>query len=561
MSPASPSFNPPSFRVWLLAGAPLALLSLWLVAHFGVEVPYWDEWDTPGNFFERRLEGIGNWRDWFFQHGDSRKAVPRLLFLAQALTTGWTVKPWMYLSWAIAAGIFLLLRREVAGPRWQQAAFGLAAAALLFSPAQAENQLWGIQFIVWVPPLAIVLGLRVPELVADLRGQCALCASLALVATFTFANGLLVWLLICPLWPRLVARNVDRQTLASFAAYAVAGSATIWWYFQGLVRPDGHPEALSALGAPRELAAFFVAWLGAPLTYRRELLAPLGASQALGVILALAAVMVLGTSLFRLSRLSRAERLWLTLLAYALISGMLTSLGRLGFGIENATPSRYVTFALWGTLGVLGFLLQRAPAVARPVLGAVLALALPVWVGGVGLMQKHRDQREQDRLTLDLLEFAPESPGFARMHPDPAKLVRRARLFRRVHWMRTPAVESWLPEALISPPPADAGWFSWETRPGDRTRFSGWAMRPATKTPADFVVVVARSPAGVARVLAAVRPSVARPDVAKELRSDDLLLSGFAAEIPTPRMDGEEKIEALAVDAAGRRVFPLRRHE
>ena len=66
-----------------------AILALGLILYFAVDVPYWDEWDTPLHMYMRIIQGDLDFFDHLFrQHNESRDAFPRLIFLA----VGFTIK-------------------------------------------------------------------------------------------------------------------------------------------------------------------------------------------------------------------------------------------------------------------------------------------------------------------------------------------------------------------------------------------------------------------------------------------------------------------------------------
>ena len=48
---------------------------------------------------------------------------------------------------------------------------------------------------------------------------------------------------------------------------------------------------------------------------------------------------------------------WFTLLVYSLASAVVTTSGRMGFGVEQAMESRYTTFSLYGIIGLVGLVM------------------------------------------------------------------------------------------------------------------------------------------------------------------------------------------------------------
>ena len=72
----------------LLAIFPALVLG-WLVWRYGVNLPVWDEWNVPGVAIVQSVTEQITWEDWIYQHNESRKLFPRLLFVLLArLPTG-----------------------------------------------------------------------------------------------------------------------------------------------------------------------------------------------------------------------------------------------------------------------------------------------------------------------------------------------------------------------------------------------------------------------------------------------------------------------------------------
>ncbi|MCL2924244.1 MAG: hypothetical protein MGF17_06345, partial [Trichodesmium sp. MAG_R04] len=68
-----------------------ALLLLWFLGNFSVNVPYWDQWRlTP--IFERVAEGNATFFDFFTVHGHHRILIPKLIITALAFATKWNTQ-------------------------------------------------------------------------------------------------------------------------------------------------------------------------------------------------------------------------------------------------------------------------------------------------------------------------------------------------------------------------------------------------------------------------------------------------------------------------------------
>jgi len=125
------------------------LLLAWLVWRFGVDVPFLDEWSLAYDI-ERFLDGAWTSSEVLRAHNGHRIAIPRLVLVPLATATGWNVRVELALNIAVGVAIFALVAcatRDLArtvSPTGR-AAFVLLASLLVFSLAQFENWLWGIQ--------------------------------------------------------------------------------------------------------------------------------------------------------------------------------------------------------------------------------------------------------------------------------------------------------------------------------------------------------------------------------------------------------------------------------
>ena len=72
------------FLIILLAIIPTVVLG-WLVWKYSVNVPFMDEWDTPGRAFILSSQGQLTFEHLISQHNESRKFFPRLFFFGNSL--------------------------------------------------------------------------------------------------------------------------------------------------------------------------------------------------------------------------------------------------------------------------------------------------------------------------------------------------------------------------------------------------------------------------------------------------------------------------------------------
>ena len=292
------------------------------------------------------------------QHNEHRIVIPKIFVAVDLLLFRATQK---FLLTSILATQFLLLTvlswsmRVLGG--WRRALWrtGVGIAAFcLFWPTQWENLVIGfsicfilLEFFATVSFVELMVYWKHCERQpGDPRAWVHLLLSMlaALGATYSLANGSL-------LWPLLVAGalllRLPRAAVFSLLATGIVSTAL---YLHNYQRPMGHGNPASSIQSPLEILRYVATYFGSPWV-RHDV--PL----ATGIgILGLAAAFF---ALFHFRTYFRTGRpfpvLLVLILAFCLGTALITSLGRLNFGIRQAFASRYHTFALlfWCCLGLL----------------------------------------------------------------------------------------------------------------------------------------------------------------------------------------------------------------
>jgi hypothetical protein len=118
---------------------------------------------------------------------------------------------------------------------------------LLFSPRQYENFLYAIMGEVFTPACALVFALLVNLSNLSLKWKALVNGALAFIGTYTFANGMLLWVLAFPLE---ITPTVQPTRARIFwrMVYALIGAASVACYFLTYRHP---PLAAVRLAARR----------------------------------------------------------------------------------------------------------------------------------------------------------------------------------------------------------------------------------------------------------------------------------------------------------------------
>ncbi len=350
---------------------------------YRVDVPFMDQWNFVsilGKFYQGTL----SIRDLWLQHNEHRLVFPQIVMLLLAEVSRWNISYELAFSLFLAVGILSILVWQIRNTetrlqvrlRWLLP----IVSVMVFSLAQGENWLWGFELQVFMNVLAVVAGL---VLLGQPAHRWAFFGAilLGIIATYSFANGVLYWFL--GLFTLLLLAIDDRRLRTSrLVLWAATAILTIGSYMYDYHTPGQHPSLLVALQQPLLYLQYVLVYLGIPVT--------VGSSQCVAYGLAcdqVAAVAVAagvsGLVLFGLIIAWLARRIPPTVLApyigiglYGVLSAFLTGIGRVGFGIDQAMASRYVTISslMWIALVSMLFIGMTTRGADRPYAGYALTV-------------------------------------------------------------------------------------------------------------------------------------------------------------------------------------------
>ena len=336
--------------------------------HFAVNVPYWDQWELP-LVLEKSYNGTLAFSDFYHQHNEHRIVFPLLIMVGMARLTHWNVFWELALNMALALGIFGVFARQIRGTaralKMPSLYWTIATASLIvFSLRQYENWLWGWQLQVFLNVLA-AMGAIAALSGPFCWGRFALAAMLGIVGTYSFANGGLVWplgalvLLVCA-----EGRAGRRNAMLAWGAVAALTLGSYFWNYE---KPAEHPPLSLLLAYPLQYLIYVCKYLGnIAVPYQAN-----GPSDAGDIAMAMGAVGVVafGAAIWLLLKRKVADlRTLMPYIGfglYSICSALVTGVGRLGLGTEQALSSRYGTIGapLWVSVVVLLWLLIKgAPA-------------------------------------------------------------------------------------------------------------------------------------------------------------------------------------------------------
>ncbi len=373
----------------ILALLPLVYLAV-LLWRCHVDIPFGDEWELVP-----RLEKVHNgtftlWDIWE-QHNEHRPMFSVAFLMLMAAATHWNTAVEIAANVIVAAFVMVVFGTFV----WRHWPAGTARSVWLlplislfvFSPSQAENWLWGWQLTAFLNVLAYVGGM---SLLARQEGRWSrLFGAIAcgIVATYSFATGLLFWMTGAMTW----WLNPRFRRWPQMAVWLVAAAATLASYFYDYHGNPGHPAIASnfaGIDAFRSYVVYILKYCGSAAASWDRDVATYAGVLAVGLFawLVFANRRLAGTPAFSFAVLIGL---------HTMAGAALTGLGRAGFGPDQGLASRYITIStpLWVAIVMLASFRLARPSdgstggrpsmVARAALAATIAAIALSTAGGI----------------------------------------------------------------------------------------------------------------------------------------------------------------------------------
>jgi hypothetical protein len=317
-------------------------LTIW---HNGFDVPHMDQWELVPLLkadAERRITLAQLWAP----HNEHRLVIPRLVMLFLARVSHWNIRCELLLNFFLALIIMmfvvLLIRDTVKriAPDTPQLTpwLALISGLLIFSLTQWHNWVWGWQNQIFFNVLATVTtawaigryGPRWPGLLLGLAG--------AVVAMLSFANGLLLFFLLSG---ALIVPQPNREKPS------IRLLGTVIPFFLGIVFTVLYLKGLGLPPRPSLTPIKVLSYVQYTLAYLGSGLSQWNLSLAIGWG-AMGLMILIGLAAFLLCTKTKdlkAITPFLLLSTYAILSGLLSAMGRTSFGVKQALAPRYVTIS------------------------------------------------------------------------------------------------------------------------------------------------------------------------------------------------------------------------
>ncbi|HEY3602578.1 MAG TPA: hypothetical protein VGK72_11530 [Chthoniobacterales bacterium] len=559
----------------LLAILPAIQMWHWVSSSW-VPLPYWDEWHTPGSQFESWKRGTLTLAEMFSQHNESRLFFSRLLYFALEQFGGWDVRKELRVVFlgvcALAFLLLHLLRRTPGATPISTLAGWILMTFICFAPVQVENFLYGIEIETFFPGFALLAAAAVNLSRFSFRAKALINTVLAFVATYTFANGMLVWALAWPL-PSPNEREPKRRYFLWLAFYFAIGAISVGSYFIGYHRPAYHPPFVSIRQRFFDLIHYIILWSGN--YFASDMAGPF----VLGICALVPFFVAAGYALWTSWRRGdwRTFYPWLLLGAFAGGTVTVTALGRLGFGVEQALDNRYVAFSRYFYIALFGLCFAICVARIRGLRATPRAVLLTHATWGIiflallwghsfekfaAVPAQHRKLRRHLLQALEWIEPIPDNPDLVLILPFPEVLRERALFLEKEGVLRLHFVHAPLATAVQRPPPladgSDGVLEAAEFQPDGTLRVKGWAWLSEQKRRPDCVVIGCEDAAGNFKPLTVLGTGAKRLDLCDREYESEICRAGFDQRFKTTNLPADAvRLAGWVIDRKTQQAWAL----
>ncbi|GAB3339272.1 hypothetical protein GCM10027299_52090 [Larkinella ripae] len=315
-----------------------AFLYGWIFSRYAINIPKYD--DHALKAFLLNLDKADSVRDaiyeFFRQHNEHRIVYDRLIaWLDFHLTGKLNFVHLMVvgnLSLVLLLAVFVRALRQVKAPVWM----ALPVSLLLFNLSHWENMFWGMAALQNFTVVALSVATFYELSFKNRVGWLAI--ALAVAATITSGNGLLIW-------PVGLVLIFLRQDYAGVVRWLLATAITFRLYFLGYEKPEGNPPDRGSLLDWGQGWWLFNGAAGEAFPVQNFLLSCLILGGVMVVVTAVIGFSSLGQR-FRGKPLSSWQLFFLGGAAFVVGTGLTVAFNRVGFGMGTLTTSRYKIYSL-----------------------------------------------------------------------------------------------------------------------------------------------------------------------------------------------------------------------
>jgi hypothetical protein len=565
-----------------LAIIPAIVLGV-LILKYSINVPIQDQWQIS-TIFEKFNQRTLSFNDLIAQHNESRKFFPRLIFLTLAFITKWNIRYEMLVTFLLACivsiNIYLLNRLTIGGSRIKGLTIALISNIFIFSAVQYENWLWGIQIVVFTPIVCITICILIAYSRLNNIAQILICMVLSTISTFSYANGLLAWVIVLPVLAlvKLKSWSEFRKNIILYLFWIIGFIANITFYFHDYQKPLSNPNPFESTQYPYQVLQYFLAFLGGSLGVGSSI-QPLNNSIILGAIVILLFISLCSYVLWHIKdyKLQHQTIGWIMLGTYAVISALVTSFGRVGFGIEQALSSRYTTFSTYIIISIIHLMIivgEDAIKKYHFLINRSFFSKIICWfLGIITVIQVHNFTYSVDKMKLWKQNFLKYKGCLLLIdftHDNCKNLIdsyyfeyikQRAHYLTEIGFLEPGLITTNRIIDLIdtnNSRQVEGTFEKLELIGGNNLLATGWAIFTDTNLPVDTIVLSYDNFPGEPIVSAVADITMSRPNLVKKFKSQKYFKSGWQKVLSTHRFpQGNIHIKAWALDTNTTKFYQI----
>ena len=559
-----------------------------LIFKYSVNLPYYDQW-AVGDLFVQLSEGTLGFDDLIAQHNESRKFFPKLIFLGLGQLTNWDVRYEMLVIFLLAClaslNIYRLNRLTIGVSLTKGLFIACLANLLIFSPVQFENWFWGIQIVVFMPITCITTCISIVYSNLKKITKFILCIVFCTISTFSYANGILSWVIVLPVLVLVSLKSWSDLLKQKWMVFGwlIGFTSNVVLYFYNYQKPDHSPSILSAILHPDRSLQYFLCFLGSPLGWNTPV-ASINNSMIIGGVVITIFIILCVYILKHIQHYSIIHLTigWVMIGLYTVITALITTVGRVGFGIEQSLSSKYTTFSLFLIISVIhlipivfndaqnrGYLSNQiiSTKVTTFLVTALMFLHIQTFYYSLIRIISFKHTLLKGKTCLLLINFAQDEcrkiniygPWFAQnWHLTKLLTNSLSKLeFLKPGLVKTNKVKNIIDNSFTN---QTEGIFEKLTKLDNNMYLaSGWAVLKKNSTPVDGVILTYDNSQGEPIIFAVADTTISRLDISDQFQSHKFLNLGwqkkfYATEFPQAYIN----IRAWVFDTSSGKAFPLK---
>lgn len=339
------------------------LFYLHFVLTFGVNVPFWDDWQLLDKARQIYLGQMDWWKLIVSKHNEHLIGTAFLVEAWQLLATGFDYKLQLVTGVLIQSLTFGLLTATLwrSIPESRRTSWLVVSSFIFFSLAQHKDLLWAFQTAWFLISLFLAVSLiclrRAEQQEARKAGRSGVWLSVAvaaaLLATFTSLHGILVWVAgvvyLGGCQSFHVRESLRAPLLRKWLVSAIlAGLAAAYvWTKLG----SGLAEGGGKFSWPTLLKIF--------VGIHGDFWGNLGFGGLIVLGIGMLGLVCFALAQVRLSEQKAVYALPVSLIAFGISFVLLVAVGRAKFGIGPVSDSHYTAYSVFTYFGVLSILMWR----------------------------------------------------------------------------------------------------------------------------------------------------------------------------------------------------------